>query len=94
MRIVAWVSLLSRNKGLTKWFLMQCIKGASTLRFHLKGISHVQGLYIAMESKTVKLLNFYVTENLSITLLGGLLNKITKIIELYGEKWRNLNLNP
>ena len=32
MRIVAWVSLLSRNKGLTKWFLMQCIKGASTLR--------------------------------------------------------------
>jgi len=32
MRIVAWISLLSRNKGLTKWFLMQCIKGASTLR--------------------------------------------------------------
>jgi len=32
MRIVAWVSLLSHNRGLTKWFLMQCIKGASTLR--------------------------------------------------------------
>jgi len=32
VKIMAWVSLLSRNNGLTKWFLMQCIKGASTLR--------------------------------------------------------------
>jgi hypothetical protein len=32
MRIVAWVALLSHNKGLAKWFLMQCIKGCSTLR--------------------------------------------------------------
>ena len=32
MRIVAWVALLSHNKGLARWFLMQCIKGCSTLR--------------------------------------------------------------
>ena len=30
--IVAWVSLLSQNKNLQKWFLMQCIKEGSTLR--------------------------------------------------------------
>jgi len=30
--IVAWVALLSKNAGLMKWCLMQCIKGASTLR--------------------------------------------------------------
>lgn len=32
MRIVAWVALHSHNKGLLKWFMMQCIKGCSTLR--------------------------------------------------------------
>ena len=32
IRVVAWVTLLSHNKGLLKWFLMQCIKGSSTLR--------------------------------------------------------------
>jgi hypothetical protein len=32
MRVVAWVALLSHNKGLARWFLMQCIKGCSTLR--------------------------------------------------------------
>lgn len=32
MRVVAWVALLSHNNGLAKWFLMQCIKGCSTLR--------------------------------------------------------------
>jgi len=32
MHIVAWVSLLSQNKNLQKWFLMQCIKEGSTLR--------------------------------------------------------------
>ena len=32
MRIVAWVSLLSNNKGTQKYHLMQCIKQASTLR--------------------------------------------------------------
>lgn len=36
MRIVAWVALLSHNKGLAKWFLMQCIKGCSTLRVSVK----------------------------------------------------------
>ena len=36
MRIVAWVALLSHNKGLAKWFLMQCIKGCSTLRVSSK----------------------------------------------------------
>ena len=32
MRIVAWVSLLSRNQGTQKYHLMQCIKQSSTLR--------------------------------------------------------------
>jgi hypothetical protein len=32
MRIVAWVALQSHNKGLQKWFIMQCIKQSSTLR--------------------------------------------------------------
>ena len=32
MRIVAWVSLLSHNKGTQNYHLMQCIKQASTLR--------------------------------------------------------------
>jgi len=32
MRVVAWVSLLSHNPMLEKWFVMQCIKEASTLR--------------------------------------------------------------
>lgn len=32
MRIVAWVSLLSHNRMLEKWFVMECIKEASTLR--------------------------------------------------------------
>lgn len=32
MRIVAWVSLHSRNPMLEKWFIMQCIKEESTLR--------------------------------------------------------------
>ena len=31
-RVVAWVALQSHNKELAKWFLMQCIKGCSTLR--------------------------------------------------------------
>jgi len=36
MHIVAWVSLLSQNQGLHKWFLMQCIKESSTLRMSSK----------------------------------------------------------
>jgi hypothetical protein len=36
MRIVAWVALQSHNKGLQKWFLMQCIKQSSTLRVSCK----------------------------------------------------------
>ena len=32
MKIVAWVSLLSHNMKLLKWFVMQCIKEGSTLR--------------------------------------------------------------
>lgn len=32
MRIVAWVSLLSHKPKLERWFTMQCIKEASTLR--------------------------------------------------------------
>jgi hypothetical protein len=37
MRIVAWVSLLSGNEKLKKYFLMQCIKQSSTLRLSPKG---------------------------------------------------------
>ncbi len=37
MRIVAWLSLLSGNKKLKKYFLMQCIKESSTLRVSNKG---------------------------------------------------------
>jgi hypothetical protein len=36
VRVVAWVTLLSHNKSLAKWFLMQCIKGCSTLRVSSK----------------------------------------------------------
>lgn len=36
MRIVAWVSLLSNNRMLEKWFVMQCIKKGSTLRISPK----------------------------------------------------------
>jgi len=32
LKVVAWVSLFSHNRGLTKWLLMQCIKKSSTLR--------------------------------------------------------------
>jgi len=37
MHIVAWVCLESHNKGLGKWFKMQCIKEGSTLRVGPKG---------------------------------------------------------
>ena len=37
LKVVAWVSLFSHNKGLIKWLLMQCIKQSSTLRISLKG---------------------------------------------------------
>jgi hypothetical protein len=36
MRAVAWVALLSHNRGLARWSLMQCIKGCSTLRVSFK----------------------------------------------------------
>jgi hypothetical protein len=36
MSIVAWVALQSQNRGLIKWWLMQCIKRASTLRISNK----------------------------------------------------------
>jgi len=37
MKIVAWISLESRNKGLLEWLRMQCIKECSTLRVSPKG---------------------------------------------------------
>jgi hypothetical protein len=36
VKIMAWVSLLSQNKNLQKWFIMQCIKEGSTLRVSAK----------------------------------------------------------
>lgn len=32
IKIMAWVCLLSKHKGLTGWFILQCIKQGSTLR--------------------------------------------------------------
>jgi len=37
VKILAWISLLSHNLKLLKWFVMQCIKEASTLRISPKG---------------------------------------------------------
>jgi len=37
MKTVAWVSLLSHNRKLQRWHLMQCIKESSTLRVSSKG---------------------------------------------------------
>jgi len=37
MKIVAWVALLSKNEGLRRYLLMQCIKESSTLRLSPKG---------------------------------------------------------
>ena len=37
LRIVAWVCLQSHHSRLLRWFLMQCIKGSSTLRISPKG---------------------------------------------------------
>jgi hypothetical protein len=34
--IMAWVCVESKNAGLIKWFLMQCIKESSTLRISPK----------------------------------------------------------
>jgi hypothetical protein len=36
VHIMSWVCLESKNKGLIKWFLMQCIKESSTLRVSRK----------------------------------------------------------
>ena len=36
MHVVAWVGLQSKNEGLRKWLLMQCIKENSTLRISSK----------------------------------------------------------
>jgi hypothetical protein len=36
MSVVAWVALLSRDNGLVKYLLMQCIKKCSTLRVSTK----------------------------------------------------------
>jgi hypothetical protein len=36
MHIMAWVCVESKNTGLIKWFLMQCIKESSTLRVSKK----------------------------------------------------------
>ena len=37
MRIVAWLSLLSKNAKLKTYLIMQCIKQSSTLRISCKG---------------------------------------------------------
>ena len=36
VKIMAWISLVSQNKNLQKWFVMQCIKQGSTLRISAK----------------------------------------------------------
>ena len=37
LHVVAWVSLLSKNRGILRWLPMQCIKESSTLRVSSKG---------------------------------------------------------
>ena len=37
MRIVAWISLVSKNAKLKTYLIMQCIKQSSTLRISRKG---------------------------------------------------------
>ncbi len=32
VKIMGWACLLTKHKGLTRWFIMQCIKQGSTLR--------------------------------------------------------------
>jgi len=36
VRIMAWISLISHNAELVKWFIMQCIEESSTLRISRK----------------------------------------------------------
>jgi hypothetical protein len=36
MSVVAWVALISHNKGLTRYLIMQCIKKCSTVRVSSK----------------------------------------------------------
>jgi hypothetical protein len=37
MKVMAWVSLISKKKSLKKWLIMQCIEEGSTLRISPKG---------------------------------------------------------
>lgn len=36
VKVMAWVCLLSKHRGLTGWFILQCIKKGSTLRVSTK----------------------------------------------------------
>lgn len=55
LNVLAWTCLLSHNVELMKWFVMQCVKGSSTLRIGKKEINLLQGLFFVSVSKTVKL---------------------------------------
>jgi hypothetical protein len=58
VKIMAWVSLLSQNKDLQKWFLMQCIKEGSTLRVSKKGEKPEPRLVYRYGSQTGQIAEF------------------------------------
>jgi len=62
MHVVSWASLVSNNKGLLKWFQMQCIKESSTLRVSTKGEKHSPKLFIDLANKEEKSRIFWIIE--------------------------------
>ena len=64
MSIVAWVSLYSDSDSMRKWFLMQCIKGASTLRVGPKGKKHSPRIVYREGKQDVQIEGFLMTRKL------------------------------
>jgi len=59
--IMAWVSLLSQHKALTKWFIMQCIKQGSTLRVSPKKDKYSPRIVFRYGSQSEQVLSFLVS---------------------------------
>jgi hypothetical protein len=58
VKIMAWVCLLSQNKNMRKWFIMQCIKEGSTLRVSTKKDKPEPRVVYSMVLETVRLQSF------------------------------------
>lgn len=58
MSIVAWTCLESKNEPLLKWFLLQCIKGSSTLRVGPKGKKPPPRIVFRYGKQDVQITNF------------------------------------